>query len=237
MRSLITANLCKDPDAFLLLKLLTMKGLFISGSSTDVGKTFIADHIIRALNVKYCVVARKPVESDCIRTPQGLIPKDATLLNEACSHTQPIGQVCKFQFEACVSGEKASVDQGVKITLSDLVAASNTTNAQDFVVVEGAGGLYSPIAKQLLNVDLAVALALPVVLVVKDELGAINQALLSLAAAKQHKLEVAMLVLNQIESNTLDNAKALSVYTDAQVLVFNKAHASEFSTQVLELIQ
>jgi len=96
------------------------------------------------------------------------------LLNDACSYPELIEVVCAYRFEACVSGEKASTDQGIEVTLDGLVVASHPTNIADFVVVEGAGGLYSPIAAQLLNVDLAIALALPVVIVVKEELGAIK---------------------------------------------------------------
>lgn len=214
-----------------------MKGLFISGSGTDVGKTFIASHIIRALNSECRVVAKKPIESDCLKTPQGLAPKDAILLNDACAQPQPIEKVCKFKFEACVSGEKASSDQGVRVALDDLVAASLSDSEQDFVIVEGAGGLYSPIAEQLLNVDLASALRLPVVIVVKDELGAINQALLSLRAAKEHSLDVAMLVLNQMNNNSLDNAQAIGRYTQTKVVVFNKGNQSDFVKMVLDLVK
>ena len=214
-----------------------MKGLFISGSGTDVGKTFIANHLIRALNSNYRVVARKPIESDCIKTLQGLIPKDAVLLNNACTNPEPIEVVCAYRFEACVSGEKASADQGVEVTLDDLVVASRPANTADFVVVEGAGGLYSPIAAHLLNVDLAGALELPVVIVVKDELGAINQALLSLHAAKAYNLNVMMLVLNQMSVNNLDNAQAIQAYTSTKVVVFHKDNQDEFAKTVLVLVK
>ncbi len=214
-----------------------MKGLFISGSGTDVGKTFIACCLIKALNSKYHVVAKKPVESDCIKTPQGLIPKDAVLLNDACASPEPIDAVCAYRFEACVSGEKASTEHGTEVTLNSLVIASRPTNKADFVVVEGAGGIYSPIAAQLLNVDLAAALDLPVVIVVKDELGAINQALLSLRAAKEHNLNVIMLVLNQMSANNLDNAQAIQTYTDVKVVVFHKDNQDEFVKTALMLVE
>ena len=214
-----------------------MKGLFISGSGTDVGKTFIASHLIRALNSNHRVVARKPIESDCIKTPQGLTPKDAVLLNDACTNSEPVEAVCTYRFEACMSGEKASTDQGVEVTLDDLIVASRPANTADFVVVEGAGGLYSPIAARLLNVDLAVALDLPVVIVIKDELGAINQALLSLHAAKAYNLNVIMLVLNQMSVNNLDNAQAIQAYTNTKVVVFHKDNQDEFVKTVLALVE
>ncbi|MBA5248817.1 Dethiobiotin synthetase [hydrothermal vent metagenome] len=211
-----------------------MKGLFISGSGTDVGKTFVAVHLIHALSEKYTVVARKPMESDCIKGDNGLVPKDAVLLNKACKNPEPIDVVCRFKFEACVSGEKASAEQGVSVNLSDLVQAAQPSNDNDFVVIEGAGGFYSPIAQQTLNSDFASALGLPIVMVVKDELGAINQALLSIKAIKTHKLDIAMLILNQITPNNLDNAKALSAYTEAEVVVFNKDKLDDFNTKVMQ---
>ncbi len=219
-----------------LLKSFAMKGLFISGSGTDVGKTFVTIHLIHALNEKYTIVARKPMESDCIKDDNSLVPKDAVLLNEACRNPEPIDVVCQFKFEACMSGEKASIEQGVKVNLSDLVQAVQPSNGNDFVMIEGAGGFYSPIAQQTLNSDFASALGLPIVIVVKDELGAINQALLSIKAVKKHKLDISMLILNQITPNSLDNAKALSAYTEVEVVIFNKDRLNDFNAKVMALI-
>jgi dethiobiotin synthetase len=68
------------------------------------------------------------------------------------------------------------------------------------------------------------------------ELGAINQALLSINAAKKHKLNIIMLVLNQITSNNLDNEEALSAYTDVEVVTFNKEKIDDFNAKVINLI-
>jgi dethiobiotin synthetase len=213
-----------------------MRGLFIAGAGTDVGKTLLATHIIKTLNEKYSVVARKPIESDCAKVNDALMPKDAVLLNDACANPEPIGVVCRFKFEACVSGEKASAEQGVSVSLQDLIQAVQPTNSDDFVVIEGAGGLYSPIAQQALNSDFASALGLPLVIVVKDELGAINQALLTIGTAKKHKLTIAMLVLNQITPNDLGNDEALRAYTDVEVVTFNTRQLDGFNAKVLALI-
>ncbi len=218
-----------------MLKLPPMRGLFISGSNTNVGKTFIASYIIQALNTKYHVAVRKPIESNCTKINNGLLPKDAILLSSVCKTPEPIDVVCRFKLEACASGEKASAKQGLDITLQDLIDASQPNNSDDFMVIEGSGGLYSPIAKQSLNIDFAVAIGLPVVIVVKDELGAVNQALLSVEAAKKHQLKIAMLVLNQINPNHLENDKALNAYTEATVVVFNKNNMMDFSAKILAL--
>jgi dethiobiotin synthetase len=213
-----------------------MKGLFVSGSGTDVGKTYVALLLIKILNKKYTVRPRKPIESDCIKSKGGLIPKDATLLAEACNSNEPLDHVCRFRFESCSSPEKASNDEGVTITLSELKSACQSNTNEDYVIVEGAGGLYSPIARELLNSELAQALGLPVVLVVKDELGAINQALMSVQAAKAQKLEVAMIVLNQIVPNSLDNKKAISSYTNVPVVALDNKHLKRFNVEAGSLI-
>lgn len=208
-------------------------GLFISGSGTDVGKTYIACHIIKILSAKFKVVARKPLESDCTPSVTGLIPKDATLLNNACQTPEALDAVCPFRFAARASGEKASADATVVLSLTQLSAACQTT---DFVVIEGAGGLYSPIAKQVLNSDLVAILSHPLVLVVKDELGAVNQALLCLSAAEKQKLTVAMLVLNQITPNTLENAKTIKQYTQVPVVVFSTDNLTQFTQKIIDLV-
>ena len=94
---------------------------------------------------------------------------------------------------------------------------------ESFVLVEGAGGLYSPIAEAALNADLANELQLPLLIVVRDELGAISQALLTLEAAKKNKLTVACVVLNVVESNSLSNKEALAAYTKTPVISFSQS--------------
>lgn len=213
-----------------------MKGLFITGNSTDVGKTFIAQQLIQLLNKTHIIRARKPMETDCQHIGGKLIPKDGQLLAQACVHTEPLDVVCPFRFSACASVEKASDKQGIRLTLKQLIAACQTPDKGDFVIVEGAGGLLSPIAPKLLNSDLALGLGLPLILVIKDELGALNQALLCLQAAKNQHLKVALLVFNQITPNALENTKAIKQYTNVPVVGFGKNNTQAFKRCVLSLI-
>jgi len=210
-----------------------MKGLFISGSNTDVGKTFIAQHIIALLAKSQQVFVRKPVESDCLQHNGELKTKDAVLLSNAANTSELIDKICPYKFSSCSSPEMASKEAAVSLSLADLVLACQS---KDPVVVEGAGGLLSPIAENALNVELMQALNLPIVLVVKDELGAVNQALLALNAAKNYQLNVAMLVLNQIQPNGLNNALAISQYSDANVVVFNTKNLERFNAEAKDIL-
>ena len=94
----------------------------------------------------------------------------------------------------------------------------------------------SPIAKNTLNIDLAESLALPLIIVVKDELGAINQALLTIKVAKQYQLDIACVVLNQFESNALANANAISHYGGCNVAIYNSSSITEFDQQLKKIL-
>ena len=81
------------------------------------------------------------------------------------------------------------------------------------LIVEGAGGFYSPLAEDGQNADLASALQLPVIIVINDRIGAVNQALLTLQAVTSRQLRVAAVILNQVIGNSsssdMDNAADL----------------------------
>ena len=107
---------------------------------------------------------------------------------------------------------------------------------EGFVLVEGAGGLYSPIAEAALNVDLAIELQLPLLIVVLDELGAISQALLTLEAARKNKLTVACVVLNVVRRNNLSNKEALTAYTKTPVISFSQGGLEAFYSEIEKLV-
>lgn len=213
-----------------------MNGVFVTGSNTGVGKTTVSVEIIKQLRKKRKVVVRKPVETDCELVDGSYFPKDAVKLNEACASGESLSQVCPYCFELEASPEEASLDAGKSLGLEDLVYACNDGVGESFVFVEGAGGFYSPIADKALNSDLAVQLELPVIIIVKDELGAISQALLTIDAVLSKKLKIAFVVLNELCENTLSNLEALRSYTDVPVLKFSNKHSDLFCLEVEKLI-
>ncbi len=213
-----------------------MNGVFITGSNTGVGKTTVSVDIIKHLRKKRKILARKPVETDCHLVNGGFVPKDATRLNEACSSGEDIEVVCPFCFELEASSEEASIHSGKLLELDDLVKSCRSKVGDNFVFVEGAGGFYSPIANKALNSDLAVQLDLPVIIVVRDELGAVSQALLTINAVESLKLQIACVVLNEIVPNQLRNAEALRAYTEAPIIEYSKNKLSNFCLEVERLI-
>ena len=213
-----------------------MKGVFVTGSNTGVGKTTVAIEIVRHISKTRSVKVRKPVETNCDFSEQSYIPKDAIALTAACQLQEPLNKVCPYCFEIEASAELASTNSGEKLILEDLALACKRDVDENFVLVEGAGGLYSPIAEEALNVDLAIELQLPLLIVILDELGAISQALLTLEAAKKNRLTVACVVLNAVKSNNLSNREALAAYTCAPIISFSQSGLEAFCSEVEKLV-
>ena len=213
-----------------------MKGVFVTSSNTGVGKTTVAIEIVRHMSLTREVKVRKPVETNCEFNGQNHIPKDAIALSDACEQQEPLEKVCPYCFELKASAEMASNESGKKLTLEDLVLACRRETGESFVVVEGAGGLYSPIAEASLNADLAIKLQLPLLIVIRDELGAISQALLTLEAAKNNNLKVACIILNVVERNSLSNKDALVAYTETPIVSFSKDNLGAFCSEIEKLV-
>ncbi len=214
-----------------------MKGVFVTGSNTGVGKTTVAIEIVRFLSQKQNLKVRKPVETGCSGDDTVNWPKDAILLSGACAQKEPLSLVCPYRFELEASAESASNKAGEELSLEDLIKACLENTKGSFVLVEGAGGLYSPIAKMALNSDLATALRLPLVIVIEDELGAISQALLTINAAEKNNLNVLCIVLNQISKNNLSNREAICAYTKTPVISFSLEGVKEFCLEFEKLVK
>lgn len=198
-----------------------MQGVFITGTNTDVGKTYIAATLARQLTAQDIrVIPRKPIESGCLRQGDELIPHDATLLKEAAAYDGPLSEVCPYRFEPPISPVRAAHLANKVLTTEQLVKICLEGSEKGFVIVEGAGGFYSPLAEDGLNADLAMALQLPVVLVASDIIGCINQVLLNAEAIKIRGLRLAGVVLNSVEAkhdDNMDNAADLRESLDCPI--------------------
>lgn len=208
---------------------LAQRGVFLTATDTGVGKTFVGTRLVHALSRQGRRVAvRKPVESGCAMQDGELQPADALALQAAAGNREALQVICPYRFRHALSPPRAASLAGARLPLAALrVAALDGRDGSDWLHVEGAGGICSPIAEDGLNADLAAALGLPLVLVVPDRLGGINQALMGLAAAERHGLRVAALVLNRVTAQTdpdLDNAGELAAHSDCPV--FRLPHAA-----------
>jgi dethiobiotin synthetase len=202
----------------------------VTGADTGVGKTQIAAALARLLAERNLIVRpRKPVESGCRREGRRLVPEDARTLQTASRTDDPLERVCPYPLEPALSPERAAALAGVRITLDDMRAAClEGVSGTDFLLVEGAGGFYSPLAPGVLNADLAAALSLPVLLAAADRLGAIGHTLLTVEAIERRGLVLAGVVLNRIEPPSdprMDNAADLSRWLGRPVIVTGRFDA------------
>ncbi|WP_432743918.1 dethiobiotin synthase [Methylobacter sp. G7] len=203
------------------------QGLFVTGTDTSVGKTQIAAALARLLAERKLIVRpRKPVESGCRREGGCLVPEDAKLLQAAARTDEPLELVCPYPMEPALSPERAAALSGKILTLDDVQAACLEGVAEtDFLLVEGAGGFYSPLAPGALNADLAVALSLPVLLVAADRLGCIGHTLMAVEAINRRGLVLAGVVLNRLDPHgdpLMDNATDLSQWLGQPMIVTDR---------------
>jgi dethiobiotin synthetase len=216
-------------------------GLFITGSDTGVGKTHVAAMIARALRAQGVAVGvYKPVATGCeaqavsssnakksargsastrqvrgtsARGKPRLISDDAQLLWHAAGTPGKLDRVCPQMFGAPLAPHLAAAAEGRLVDAKLLRSGVDYWRRQsDIVIVEGAGGLLSPITAEEYNADLARDLGYPLLVVVPNRIGAINQALQTLIAAAtfQEGLDIAGIVLNQTSSDAGDDPSVAS---------------------------
>ncbi|MBA1192389.1 dethiobiotin synthase [Pseudomonas entomophila] len=178
---------------------------FIAGTDTDVGKTTVAAGLLCAARAAgLSTLGAKPVASGCTVTPNGLRNADALALIAQSSLVLPYERVNPYAFEPAIAPHIAAREAGVALHVPSLRTAMQHVLQQhaDFTLIEGAGGWRVPLSDQAALSDLAIALELPVILVVGVRLGCINHAVLSAEAILRDGLPLAGWVANLIEPRT-----------------------------------
>jgi dethiobiotin synthetase len=185
-------------------------GLFITGTDTGVGKTRVASLIAKALvQTGRKVGVYKPAASGCVRQGDTLVSDDAVALWNAAGRPGELEQVCPQRFAAPLAPHLAARAEGKEIDAALLRDGINYWRERsDIVLVEGAGGLMSPMGDDEYVADLADAFGYPLIVVSRNVLGTINQTLQTLitAAVFSDGLEVAGLVLNHPSPPAADDA-------------------------------
>jgi dethiobiotin synthetase len=176
-----------------------VQGLFITGTDTGVGKTILSAALLAAMVAEgRRVRAYKPVvtglDDQAEIAARGDWPADHELL-AAIAGMDP-QEVSPLSFGPAVSPHLAAELAGVQIDPAQLVAGAEAAGAgASALIVEGVGGLLTPLAEDYSVCDLAVALGLPVLIAARPGLGTINHTLLSLQVARDAGLRVRAVVL------------------------------------------
>jgi dethiobiotin synthetase len=176
-------------------------GLFITGTDTEVGKTYVGALLAAELRqAGYRVGVYKPAASGCRREAGSLVSDDALQLWEAAGRPGTLDQVCPQRFEAPLAPHRAALAEGKRLDGELLRTGLDFwRETSEVVLVEGAGGLMSPLGEEEYVADLAYDFGLPLVVVTRNALGTINHTLQTLIAAATFRdgLAIVGIVLNQ----------------------------------------
>ena len=174
------------------------KGLFITGTDTGVGKTFVAAGLARCLReqgIRPGVL--KPVETGCSLRKGRRIPRDGAFLRHMAGATEPLDEIVPYRLAAPLAPQVAAEREGVRIRIDRIHRAFRRISSRyDCTLVEGAGGILVPVTRKYSMVHLIEQLRLPVLLVGRIGLGTLNHTLLTLYYLAQHGIAVAGIVLN-----------------------------------------
>lgn len=178
------------------------RGLFVVGTDTGVGKTYVAARIVAALARQGLRVGvYKPAASSCRRMGRALVSDDAIALWRAAGEPGALRAVCPQRFAAPLAPHLAARQERKEIDSRLLRRGIDYWRKRsDVIVVEGAGGLMSPIGESDYVADLAAEFGFPLIIVTPNRIGAINSTLLTLiaAAARPKPLPIAGIVLNDV---------------------------------------
>ncbi|GAB4536021.1 MAG: dethiobiotin synthase [Thermodesulfovibrionia bacterium] len=175
-----------------------MKGIFITGTDTGVGKTFVGMGIIEAMKEKGInVCPMKPVETGCGLRRGRLIPHDTLKLLKASGVDEEIDMVNPYRFKRPLAPMVSAMLEGTRIQKGRIISRYRYLSERyDLTLVEGAGGIMVPLYKGYLYLDLIKELKLPIVIVSRPSLGTINHTLLTIEIARREGIDIIGVIIN-----------------------------------------
>lgn len=221
------------------------KKLFITGTGTDVGKTFVTGLIIKKLNEAGKKVAYyKAAMSGNERGLDGnLIPGDALHVKTISGIAQSLEEMCPYIYEHAVSPHLASRIEGNPVQMDIIKQGFDATcRKYDYITMEGSGGILCPLCfdeKNLQLEDIIKELNLSCLIVADAGLGTINYVVLTIAYMKSKNIPIKGIIFNHFHPGNIlheDNLKMCEYMTGVKVLACVKDGDSELdiSTDLLE---
>lgn len=193
-------------------------GIFVVGTDTEVGKTYQCVELARSLTPSRSVGVYKPVASG--GSGEGGDPHS---LSMAVDSRWPIERICPQVFQAPVAPPVAAGLESREVDEQLLREGAEWFEGRcDYLIVEGAGGVLSPISNSMTVLDLAESLQLPIALIAANKLGVVNHTLLSIAAIESRGLQLSAIVLNSWDAiqdpSQQSNKRLLGQFTQIPIL-------------------
>lgn len=177
-----------------------MKGFFVTGTDTGVGKTIIACGLAAVLEEKGLNVGVfKPFLSGISRDDP---TSDTSLLKEMSKTSLSHEDISPFAFKAPLAPYVAGKREGKSVRLKDVLNHwEKIKEKHEYFIVEGAGGISVPLGKDFLVSNLIKEMQLPIVIVARPNLGTVNHIFLTVAYAKSLSLKIAGIVINGVSDH------------------------------------
>jgi dethiobiotin synthetase len=172
------------------------RGVFVTGTDTGVGKTTVACALLR----RYAAADLRAVGMKPVAAGGGEENGDLAALAAAGNVDAPMSARCPYAFEDAIAPHLAASAAGVTIDIHRIQKSYEELSSRaDRIVVEGAGGALAPLGEETDMLDIARALAVPVLMVVGIRLGCLNHALLTSLAIRARGLELVGWIANRID--------------------------------------
>lgn len=205
-----------------------MKGVFVTGTGTGVGKTVVCGLLGGFLQAQGMRVATQK----WVETGGGDVPSDIVVHRRLMGRRGPVPEprladLCPYRFSLPASPHLAAAREGRRVDPAVIEAAfRRLAETHDAVLVEGAGGFLVPLSEELLTGDLVARIGLPVLVVVRNRLGCVNEALLTTEAVRRRGVPLLGFVFNRFPAEGdatpaevfSDNPRIVAELTGAPVL-------------------
>lgn len=178
------------------------KGLFVTGTGTEVGKTYITGLLLKKLHESglRCAYFKAAMSGNDRAPDRGLIPGDARHVRQVSGISQPLETMCPFVYETAVSPHLAARLEGDPLELETVKAGfDRLTTRYDYIIAEGSGGIVCPLRydeKKIFLEDVISALKMPCLIVADAGLGTINSVVLTVEYMKARGLTVKGILFN-----------------------------------------
>ena len=180
-----------------------MSKYFITGTGTDIGKTFVTSLLVKNLGQKNKMIGIKPIAAG-IEVDHSL-NNDVTSLLKSSNSLLTGEDINFYTFKKAVSPHIGAEEEKVNVDFEFIKNKIDVLADQfDHILIEGVGGLMSPVDNSRTNLDLIKYLHVPVILIVGLKLGCINEALLTLEALQSHNIQIKGWIANEVDSKMLE---------------------------------
>lgn len=182
------------------------KKLFITGTGTDIGKTYVTGLILKKFqdNQKNAAYYKAAMSGNDRRPDGTLIPGDALHVKTVSGISQPLGEMCPYVYETAVSPHLASQIEGNPVDMKTVLQTFDTVcDRYDYVTAEGSGGILCPLRSDEQNIqleDFIKARDLNCLIIADAGLGTINSVVLTVEYMRTHDLPVKGIIFNHYEA-------------------------------------